>query len=60
MNKIATWAFLMAQWVNNLPAMQETPETQISILGSERTPAVQNGNPLQHSCLENSMNRGAW
>ena len=60
MNKIATWAFLMAQWVNNLPAMQETQETQVSILGSERIPGVQNGNPLQHSGLENSMNRGAW
>ena len=27
---------------------------------SERSPRVGNGNPLQYSCLENSMNRGAW
>ena len=27
-------------------------------LGS--TPGVGNGNPLQHFCLENSMDRGAW
>ena len=31
-----------------------------SILGSERFPGERNGNPLQYSCLENSMNRGAW
>ena len=26
----------------------------------ERSPAKGNGNPLQHSCLGNLMNRGAW
>ena len=26
----------------------------------ERSPEVGNGNPLQHSCLENSTDRGAW
>jgi len=25
-----------------------------------RSPGEGNGNPLQHSCLENPMNRGAW
>ena len=25
-----------------------------------RSPGGGNGNPLQHSCLENAMNRGAW
>ena len=25
-----------------------------------RSPGVGNGNPLQYSCLENSMDRGAW
>ena len=28
--------------------------------GSERSPGVGNDNPLQYSCLENSMDRGAW
>ena len=28
--------------------------------GSGRSPGVGNGNWLQHSCLENSMDRGAW
>ena len=31
-----------------------------SIPGSGRSPEEVNGNPLQHSCLENSMDRGAW
>ena len=31
-----------------------------SIPGSRRAPGVGNGNPLQNSCLENSMDRGAW
>ena len=30
------------------------------ILGSGRSPGEGNGNPLQYSCLENSMDRGAW
>ena len=31
-----------------------------SIPGSERSPEEGNGYPLQYSCLENSMDRGAW
>ena len=30
-----------------------------SIPGLGRSPRVENGNPLQNSCLENSMDRGA-
>ena len=30
------------------------------LLGSERSPGEGNGNPLQYSCLENPMDRGAW
>ena len=30
----------------------------IPVLG--RSPGEGNGNPLQYSCLENSMDRGAW
>ena len=30
------------------------------IPGLGRAPGEGNGNPLQHSCLENSMDRGAW
>ena len=31
-----------------------------SIPGLGRSPGEQNGNPLQYSCLENPMDRGAW
>ena len=31
-----------------------------SIPGSERSLGEGNGNPLQYSCLENPMDRGAW
>ena len=47
---------LVAQMVNNLPAIQDT---WIQSLGREDS-AGGNGNPLQYSCLENSMSRGAW
>ena len=30
------------------------------IPGLGRAPGEGNGNPLQYSCLENSMDRGAW
>ena len=31
-----------------------------SIPGSRRSPGGGHDNPLQYSCLENAMNRGAW
>ena len=31
-----------------------------SIPGLGRSPGGENGNPLQYSCLENSMGRGYW
>ena len=50
----------MAQQVKNLPAMQETQETDTgSIPGSGRSPGEGNDNPLWYSCLENAMDRGA-
>jgi len=30
------------------------------IPGTRRSPGEENGNPLQYSCLENPMDRGAW
>ena len=30
------------------------------ISGSGRSPGEENGNPLQYSCLQNPMDRGAW
>jgi len=31
-----------------------------SVPGLERSPGEGNGNPLQYSCLEHPMDRGAW
>ena len=50
-------ASLVAQMVKNLPPMKEAPGL---ILGLGRSFGLGNGNPLQYSCLENSMDRGAW
>ena len=47
----------MAQTVKNPPAM---PGDLGSILESVRSPGEGRGNTLQSSCLENSMDRGAW
>ena len=35
-------------------------ETWVQSLGQEESPGERNGNPLQYSCLENPMDRGAW
>ena len=45
----------MAQIVKNLHAGDLG-----SIPGSGRSPGGGHGNPLQYSCLVNSMDRGAW
>ena len=50
----------MAQVVKNLLEMQETQEMEVQSLSWEDSPAGENGNPLQLSCLENHMDRGAW
>ena len=46
----------MAQLVETLPAMWETQ----LVPGLGRSPGEGNVNPLQYSCLENFMDRGAW
>ena len=50
----------MAQWVKNLPAVQETLQMRVQSLGWEDSPGGGHGNPLQYSCLKNHMDRGAW
>ena len=42
--------------VKNLPANMKDPG---SIPGLGRSPGEENGKPIQYSCLENSMDRGA-
>ena len=47
----------MTQMVKNLPAVQGT---QVQSLESAGSPGGGHSNPLQYSCLENPMDRGAW
>ena len=53
-------ASLVAQLVKNLPANAGDARDSHLIPGSGRSPGEENGNPLQYSCLENPMGRGAW
>ena len=43
----------------HLPASEEDVRDSGSISGSARFPGGGHGNPLQYSCLENPMDRGA-
>ena len=46
--------------VKNLPANAGDTGNTSSIPGLGRSPGKGNVNPLQYSCLENSINRRAW
>ena len=46
--------------VKNPPANARDKRDIVLIPGSGRSPGVGNGNPLQYSCLEHSMDRKAW
>ena len=48
--------------VKNLPASAGEGDTGDagSIPGLGRSPGEGNGNPLQYSCLQNPVDRGAW
>ena len=46
--------------VKNLPANAGDARDVALIPESGRSPGGGNGNPHQYSCLENSMDRGAW
>ena len=51
---------MLALVVKNTPANAGSVRDVGSILGLGRSPGGGNGNPLQYSCLENPMDRGAW
>ena len=46
--------------VKNLPVHAGDARDVSSIPGLGGSPGEGNGNPLQYSCLENPMDRGAW
>ena len=64
-----TWNHSNYDWrisCRGLPGGSDSKESvynagnQASVSGSGRSPVEGNGNPLQYSCLENPMDRGAW
>ena len=59
MASLFLWASPIAQWVKNPPATQETQEMRVRFLGCGRSPGEGNDDPLQYSCLENPMDKGA-
>ena len=50
----------VVQVVKNPRAHAGDIRDAVSIPGSRRSPGKGNGNPLEYSCLENPMDRGAW
>ena len=52
------WASQVALVVKNLPAITGDIRDMGSIPGLGRFPEEGHGNPLQHSCLENPVDRG--
>ena len=46
--------------LKNLPANSGDTRDMGWIPESRRPPGEGNGNPLKYSCLENSVDRGAW
>ena len=57
---INTMHFQVTLLVKNPPASAGDRRDSGLILWSERSPGEGNSNPLQYSCLENPMDRGAW
>ena len=56
----AQWGFPGGAVVKDLPANRRDAEDLGSITELGRCPGVGNGNSLQYSCLENSVDRGVW
>ena len=54
------WAFQVVLVVRNLAANAGDIRDEGSIPGLGRSPGGGHGSPLQYSCLENPMDRGAW
>ena len=54
------WGFLGGSVVKNPPANAGDSEDMGSTPGLEWSPEEGSGNPLQYSCLENLIDRGAW
>ena len=54
------WASQVVLVVKNLPANEGNARDMSSIPGLGISPGEENGNPLEYSCLQNFMDKGAW
>ena len=52
-------AFGLPQWLSSKESAYNAGDTGL-VPGSGGSPGGGDGNPLQYSCLENLMDRGAW
>ena len=60
-NFIGFLSFSQAMLVINNPSANAEDISDLGLIpGLGRSPGVGNGNPLQCSCLENSVDRGVW
>ena len=57
---MVNWASQVVLVVKNPPGSTGDARDGDSIPGSGRSPGGGHSNPLQYSCLENSMDRRAW
>ena len=66
---LSSWVSWLVMWCSHSQASQVALVVKNnagdirdvgSILGLGRSPGGGHGNPLQYSCLENPMDRGAW
>ena len=57
---VSVWTSQVALVVKNPPTNARDVRDSGSIPGWGRSPGGGHGNPLQYSCLENPMDRGAW
>ena len=58
--KVRLWASQVVLVVKNLPANAGDIRDMGSVFGSGRSAGGGHSNPLQYSCLDNPMDRGAW
>ena len=59
-NRLGEWASQVVLVVKSLPANAGAIRDTSAIPGSGRSPGGGHGIPLQCSCLENPLARGAW
>ena len=63
---LSHWLYMLGHWIMGFPGGSKGKASACnvgdpgSIPGLGRSPGKGNGNPLQYSCLENSMDGGAW